>query len=87
MILILVAVTVTTAIQSGLFGHAGEATKQWAEEQEKEANIGNDNEIRDTVNEYTGIAIPGERVTENTKYKKDGKTATIPAKFTVSGLI
>ena len=45
MILILVAVTVTTAIQSGLFGHAGEATKQWAEEQEKEANIGNDNEI------------------------------------------
>ena len=86
LLLILVAVTVTTAIQSGLFGHAGKATKQWAEEQEKEANIGNDNQIRDTVNEYIGTAIPGNRVTENTKYESDGKIATIPAGFTPSGV-
>lgn len=52
----------------------------------------NDNYIQDMVGQYVGDgsgngATPGERVTENTKYKKDGKTATIPAKFTVSGLI
>lgn len=39
--LILVAVTVNTAVNSGLFGHAKNATSKWADEQEKERNLGN----------------------------------------------
>lgn len=92
--LILVAVTVKTVIDSGLFGHASNATKQWADAQEKEANIGNDNYIKDTVNQYRGEddtgdkgnPLGGVRVTENTEYSSDGKTAIIPAEFTPSGL-
>jgi hypothetical protein len=52
--LILVAVTISTAVQSGLFGYAKNATADWADEESKEKNIGNDNYIKDTVNEYTG---------------------------------
>ena len=37
--LILVAVTVSTAVQSGLFGHAQKASNEWAKEQEKESNV------------------------------------------------
>lgn len=37
--LILVAVTVRTAVNSGLFGHAKNATEQWAAEEKKELNI------------------------------------------------
>ena len=39
--LILVAVVVRTAINSGLFGHAKNATGKWADEQRKEGEIGN----------------------------------------------
>lgn len=53
-ILILVAVTISTVVQSGLFGYAKNATTDWADEENKEKNIGNDNYIKDTVNEYTG---------------------------------
>ena len=52
--LILVAVAVRTAINSGLFEHAKNATKDWVSEEEKEKNMGNDNYIKDIVNEYTG---------------------------------
>ena len=52
--LILVAVTVNVAVNSGLFGHAKNATQGWKSEEEKESNIGNDNYIKDTVNQYTG---------------------------------
>ena len=52
--LILVAVAVNTAVQSGLFGHAKNATESWAKREAEEGNIGNDNFIKDTVNEYTG---------------------------------
>ncbi len=51
--LILVAVTVNLAVNSGLFGHAKNATQGWKAEEEKESNIGNDNYIKDTVNQYT----------------------------------
>lgn len=37
--LILVAVTIYTAVQSGLFGHAQKATNEWVKEQEKESNV------------------------------------------------
>ena len=39
--LILVAVAVRAAVNSGLFGHAKNATQKWADEQRKETNIGN----------------------------------------------
>ena len=51
--LILVAVTVNTAVNSGLFGHAKNATQGWKSEEEKESNIGNDNYINDTVNQFS----------------------------------
>ena len=51
--LILVAVTVRVAINSGLFGHAKDATERWADAQNQEGLIGNDNSIEDTVNKYT----------------------------------
>lgn len=51
--LILVAVAVNTAVQSGLFGHAKNATESWAKREAEEGNIGNDNFIKDTVGQYT----------------------------------
>lgn len=39
--LILVAVTVRTVVNSGLFKHAKDATEKWADAQENEKNIGN----------------------------------------------
>lgn len=48
--LILVAVTVNIAVNSGLFGHAKDATNKWADEQNKEANIGDEVDI--LVNEH-----------------------------------
>ena len=82
--LILVAVTVNTAVNSGLFGHAKNATTDWKAAERQEGNIGNDNQISDTVNKYTpDHPLAGKRVTQNTKYESDGKTAMIPAKFTV----
>lgn len=47
--LLLVAVTISVAVNSGLFKHSGNATKQWAEEQYKEANINIDDKISDYV--------------------------------------
>lgn len=91
--LILIAVTIRVAINSGLFGHAKNATDGWKTEEERESNIGNDNQINDIVNQYAGGTsgkqghpLGGIRVTENTEYSSDGKTAIIPAKFTASGL-
>lgn len=60
--LILVAVTINTAVNSGLFGHAKDATTKWADKQREESEIGNDNYITDSVNEYTG----------NKKYDRTG---------------
>lgn len=60
--LILVAVAVNTAVNSGLFGHAKNATTTWADSQRKESEIGNNNYIIDNVNEYTG----------NKKYDRKG---------------
>lgn len=57
--LILVAVTINTAVQSGLFDHAKNATQGWADKQREESNIGNDNYIKDTVNQYvSGSTTP-----------------------------
>ena len=50
--LILVAVTVNTAVQSGLFGNAKRATEDWKTKEQEEGNIGNDNQINDIVNEH-----------------------------------
>ncbi len=69
--LILVAVTVNTAVNSGLFGHAKNATQGWKSEEEKESNIGNDNYIKDTVNQYTGEQN-GDSMTTDRSFLKVG---------------
>ena len=69
--LILVAVTVNTAVNSGLFGHAKNATQGWKSEEEKESNIGNDNYINDTVNQYTGEQN-GDSMTTDRSFLKVG---------------
>lgn len=63
--LILVAVTVNTAVNSGLFGHAKNATTGWAQKESEEASIGNDGYVEDTVNKHltTGIKISTEKET------------------------
>ena len=52
--LILVAVTVNVAIDRNLFGKAKNATQTWAEKEVEESNIGNDNYIKDAVNQNKG---------------------------------
>lgn len=51
--LILVAVSVSAAVQSNLFGHAGEATTEYKNQQQREQNI--DTEIEDKESGVTGI--------------------------------
>ena len=53
--LILVAVAVTAAVQSNLFGHAGNAARGWKEKEQEEMDI--DNRVETTVNgtNVTGI--------------------------------
>lgn len=53
-ILILVAVTVRTIITGGLFGHAKNATQKWADEQNKEKELGDD--IGKITSKYIGAS-------------------------------
>ena len=63
--LILVAVTVNIAVQSGLFGHAKNATQTWAEKEVEESNIGNDNYIKDAVNQNKGNQTNPDKETDS----------------------
>ena len=74
--LILIAVTIRVAINSGLFGHAGEATNKWADAQREEELIGND--LEDTVNKYTpgGEDYPEPTNPEYFTYEFDEETKT-----------
>lgn len=51
--LILVAVAVSAAVQSNLFGHAGNAATEYKTQQEREQNL--DSEIKDDKSGATGI--------------------------------
>ena len=90
-LLILVGVSVNLLIKGDLFGSAQKAvsgTNAKVEEQQTAVDelVGELDEVEKEIEEQEKqMNIPGTRVSENTKYIRDGKTAWIPKGFTVSG--
>ena len=87
-LLILVGVSVNLLIKGDLFGSAEKAvngTNAKVEEQQTAVDelMG---ELGRVEEQQRQDNLPGTRVTENTKYVRDGKTAWIPKGFTVSGI-
>ena len=94
--LILVAVSISLALNSGLFKAAGKATHDWQTAQDAEGelasgkvNIGGT--TYNSIDDYLTTLTPlpegaGKRADTDTDYTSNGKTAKIPAGFTVSGI-
>ena len=90
--LILVAVNISVALNTGLFKSAGDATKNWKSAQDAEANVGAEIKIGDktysSIEDYLEgkVKLPeikaGEKAKETSKYQ----TAIIPKGFTVSNI-
>lgn len=80
--LILVAVTVRIAVDSGLFGHAQNATNRWASEQRKENGIGN-GKVEINGKEYNSI----EEYLNRNEEEKATTTYTIIKEYYISGQI
>ena len=98
-LLILVGVSLNLLIKGDLFGSAEKAvegTNAKVEEQQTAVDelMGELDEVEKEIEEQQRQQeeaekqknLPGTRVTENTKYIRDGKTAWIPKGFTVSGI-
>ena len=91
-LLILVGVSVNLLIKGDLFGSAEKAvsgTNAKVEEQQTAVDelVGELDEVEKEIEEQEKqMNLPGTRVSENTKYIRDGKTAWIPKGFTVSGI-
>ena len=91
-LLILVGVSVNLLIKGDLFGSAQKAvsgTNAKVEEQQTAVDelMGELDEVEKEIEEQEKqMNLPGTRVSENTKYIRDGKTAWIPKGFTVSGI-
>ena len=91
-LLILVGVSVNLLIKGDLFGSAEKAvngTNAKVEEQQTAVDelMGELDEVEKEIEEQEKqMNLPGTRVSENTKYIRDGKTAWIPKGFTVSGI-
>ena len=98
-LLILVGVSINLAIKGDLFGSAEKAvngTNAKVEEQQTAVDelMGELDEVEKEIEEQQRQQeeaekqknLPGTRVSENTKYIRDGKTAWIPKGFTVSGI-
>ena len=94
-LLILVGVSINLAIKGDLFGSAEKAVSgtndKVAQEQtrvdELMGELGRvEEQQRQQEEAEKQKNLPGTRVTENTKYIRDGKTAWIPKGFTVSGI-
>ena len=91
-LLILVGVSVNLLIKGDLFGSAQKAvsgTNAKVEEQQTAVDelVGELDEVEKEIEEQEKqMNLPGTRVSENTKYIRDGKTAWIPKGFTVSGI-
>ena len=98
-LLILVGVSINLAIKGDLFGSAEKAvtgTNAKVNEQQTRVDelMGELDEVEREIEEQERQQeeaekqknLPGTRVTENTKYIRDGKTAWIPKGFTVSGI-
>ena len=91
-LLILVGVSLNLLIKGDLFGSAEKAvegTNAKVEEQQTAVDelMGELDEVEKEIEEQQRQDnLPGTRVSENTKYIRDGKTAWIPKGFTVSGI-
>ena len=94
-LLILVGVSVNLLIKGDLFGSAEKAVSgtndKVAQEQTRvDELMGELDKVEKQQKEQEEAEkqknLPGTRVTENTKYIRDGKTAWIPKGFTVSGI-
>ena len=87
-LLILVGVSINLAIKGDLFGSAQKAVSgtndKTAQEQTRVDELMG--ELGRVEEQQRQDNLPGTRVTENTKYIRDGKTAWIPKGFTVSGI-
>ena len=85
-LLILVGVSINLAIKGDLFGSAEKAVlgtnDKTAQEQTRVDELMG--ELGRVEEQQRQDNLPGTRVTENTKYVSNGKTAWIPAGFTVS---
>ena len=85
-LLILVGVSINLAIKGDLFGSAEKAVEgtndKTAQEQTRVDELMG--ELGRVEEQQRQDNLPGTRVTENTKYVSNGKTAWIPAGFTVS---
>ena len=94
-LLILVGVSINLAIKGDLFGSAEKAVSgtndKTAQEQTRvDELMGELDKVEEQQRQQEEAEkqknLPGTRVTENTKYIRDGKTAWIPKGFTVSGI-
>ena len=91
-LLILVGVSLNLLIKGDLFGSAEKAvegTNAKVEEQQTAVDelMGELDEVeKEKEEQQRQDNLPGTRVSENTKYIRDGKTAWIPKGFTVSGI-
>ena len=87
-LLILVGVSINLAIKGDLFGSAEKAVlgtnDKTAQEQTRVDELMG--ELGRVEEQQRQDNLPGTRVSENTKYIRDGKTAWIPKGFTVSGI-
>ena len=87
-LLILVGVSINLAIKGDLFGSAEKAVSgtndKTAQEQTRVDELMG--ELGRVEEQQRQDNLPGTRVTENTKYVSNGKTAWIPKGFTVSGI-
>ena len=92
-LLILVGVSINLAIKGDLFGSAQKAVSgtndKTAQEQTRvDELMGELDKVEKQQKEQEEAEkqknLPGTRVSENTKYIRDGKTAWIPAGFTIS---
>ena len=87
-LLILVGVSINLAIKGDLFGSAQKAVSgtndKTAQEQTRVDELMG--ELGRVEEQQRQDNLPGTRVTENTKYISNGKTAWIPKGFTVSGI-
>ncbi len=88
LLLILVGVSINLAIKGDLFGSAEKAVSgtndKVAQEQTRVDELMG--ELGRVEEQQRQDNLPGTRVTENTKYVSNGKTAWIPKGFTVSGI-
>ena len=87
-LLILVGVSINLAIKGDLFGSAEKAVEgtndKTAQEQTRVDELMG--ELGRVEEQQRQDNLPGTKVTENTKYVSNGKTAWIPKGFTVSGI-